>query len=115
MVRDTIPVSYRWRCLESSDYTLFEMETQLVAYPLPTWSMLTTGPSYDSTLQAAAREALLHVCTVNLDFTGATPVRYFPVLVADDPTWVHRLGTLGGPTRTVEDPTLVETAHYVIA
>ena len=111
----TMVVSYRWRCLDAEEYILHEVEAALVAYPLPLWTSLTTGPTYSAALQSAAREVLLHVCTVNLDITGVTPVRYFPVFTTTHPTWVHRMGTLDGPTRTVDDPTLVETAQYLHA
>ena len=69
----------------------------------------------EEAMQIIAREGLKDLAERFMARTGSMPSKYFPVRTPENFIWQHRLRTLYGPTRTVDDPTLVETAMYLHA
>ena len=78
-------------------------------------SVTATGCRLKDTYQLAARKALRYICQMYEWHTVDTPVRFYPPLDRNRPSWMARVQTLQTLVRREEGPTVAALASYLFA
>jgi hypothetical protein len=79
------------------------------------WCVTATGSRLSDTYQLVARKALKCLCQMCESHLSPTPMKYFPPLDRNCPTWEAGVRTLEGLGPQEEDPTIVAMASYLLA
>jgi hypothetical protein len=82
------------------------------------WRVTATGHRLKDTYQLTARKALRYLCQLFEWHLGSTPMKYFPPLDRNRPTWVawiRNLGSLGSLEAAEKDRTIVAMSGYLLS
>ena len=79
------------------------------------WCVTATGSRLSDTYQLVARKALKYLCQMYEWHLGPTPMRFFPPLDRNRPSWEARVRTLENLGSREDDPTVVAMSGYLLA
>jgi uncharacterized protein YdcH (DUF465 family) len=79
----------------------------------PPFQITATGHRFPDTCQNAAQKALCQLCQNYSREVSETPLRYFPPINKNTPTWRKRLQALSGRYHNEDGPTVIYMVEYL--
>jgi hypothetical protein len=79
----------------------------------PPFQITATGHRFPGTCQNAAQKALCQLCQNYSREVSETPLRYFPPINKNTPTWRKRLQALSGRYHNEDGPTVIYMVEYL--